>query len=66
MENWKYQNLKSQVLDIINIVHRFQAQETIAHGKSHSLFTMEGAGEGNNNVDDDDNRDDTSTVHSGG
>ena len=52
MENWKYQNLKSQIRDMINITYRFQAQETISHGKGPSLFTMEGNGEGNDHVDD--------------
>ena len=53
MENWKYHNLKMQVLDIINIAYRFQAQETITHGKGHGLFTMEGAGEGDTSVENE-------------
>ena len=36
-------------MDIINIAYRFQAQETINHGKGPSLFAMEGAGGSNNN-----------------
>ena len=53
VENWKYQNLKLQVLDIINIAYRFQAQETITHGKGHGLFAMEGTGECDTGVENE-------------
>ena len=45
MENWRYQDLTARVLDIINIVHRFQAQETIGQGRNNGLFNMEGSGD---------------------
>ena len=51
LEKWKYHNLKSQVLDMININYRFQAQESISHGKSHGLFQMESTGDGSDNAE---------------
>ena len=41
LENWTFEKLKANVLDILNISHRFTSQETIRHGKGPGLLNIE-------------------------
>ncbi len=42
LEDWKYQNLKARIVDIMNIAFRFQAQDAINQGRGAGIFNVEG------------------------
>ena len=44
LDNWTYVNLEAKIVDIMNIAHRFVAQENLRSGKGPGLFNLDQQG----------------------